>query len=458
MPSAPGHPRVLASFAGGALALPLAALGSDLALVAYFALAEALAVFSTLAIVALERYNRGRILEWVEPRHRREWALKHLERVGVYDLSVRLLRFLANSLLVIGIAWQALRDDLGRGDAIDRVPWGILAGAVAVAFAVTFLVNDVFVRLLGRRRPNRFLVRFFPVLRALQVLTAPVRIPTALLAWIVFRVRLETPGPGPREETRQVIAEGEREGAFTAAEADQLEAVLDLRNRFVGEILTVRGEAQMLRADAPVAEAVALAHRTGHSRFPVYGRDKDEVIGYVNVRDLLAYWGRPDGGARARDVTRPPFFVPDTKPVGELLQEMRKRRIHLAIVTDEYGGTGGLVTIEDILEAIVGPIADEYDKETLQGAVQQARAGLLVVDGRTPIEDVNRALSVTLPIEEHFETVGGLVLHRLGKVPRTGERLTLDNVALTVTEADERVVKRLQVQLMPEASASSPGS
>jgi magnesium and cobalt transporter len=304
------------------------------------------------------------------------------------------------------------------------------------------------VRLLARHRPNRFLVGSFPALAVLRRLTTPLRLPAKLVAWLLFRVRLEEGGPGAREEIRIAVEEGERDGSFTHAEAGTLSAVLDLPEKPVGDVLTSRGEMTMLRADAPLKEAVQLAQRTGYSRFPVYGRDRDEVLGYVTVRDLLAHWGRDGESVRVRDILRRPFFVPESKNVRDLLEEMRQRRAHLAVVLNEFGGTAGLVTIEDLLEAIVGDIGDEYDAPVLEAPPEGPRAGVLDVDGRTPIEEVNRALRVELPVEEDFETVGGLVLHRLGKVPRAGDQLTFENVALTVTEADERTVRRLKVQLL----------
>ncbi|MHC5012011.1 MAG: transporter associated domain-containing protein, partial [Planctomycetota bacterium] len=131
----------------------------------------------------------------------------------------------------------------------------------------------------------------------------------------------------------------------------------------------------------------------------------------------------------------------------DLLTELRSRKVHLAIVLNEYGGTAGLVTIEDVLEEIVGEIEDEYDEA--EPPREKPQNGTMVVDGRMAIEEVNEALSISLPVPEDFETVGGLVFHRMGKVPRAGEHLTVDNVRLTVTDADERTVKRLRVEVVP---------
>jgi magnesium and cobalt transporter len=438
------------------LALPLASapglstLGGDLAWIGLFVLAEALAAFSTAALLALERHSRARVLDIAGQRGRRPWAEAHLARLGTYDLTVRLTRFLGNAALVVGAAYLVLEARLSGGAPGGAFPWGPLLGTFGIAFGATFLLNEVIVRLLAARRPSRFLVGAFPALAVLRRVTSPLRVPLKFLAWLVFRARLESAGPGARDEVRQAVEEGSRTGAFGQEEAARIVAILDLPERTVGEVLTSRGEVEMIRSDAMLREAVALAHRTGHSRFPVYGRDRDDVIGFVSVRDLLGWSGR-DGEAsvRVRDVMRKPFFVPDSKPVSQLLEDMRARRIHLAVVLNAYGGTAGIVTIEDLLEAIVGDIADEHDEPPLAGPATED--SVLSVEGRTPVAEVNRALAVSLPLEEEYETVGGLVLHRLGKVPHAGERLTLDDVTLTVTEADERTVRRVEVRVAERA-------
>ena len=153
---------------------------------------------------------------------------------------------------------------------------------------------------------------------------------------------------------------------------------------------------------------------------------------------------------------RKPLFVPENKPISDLLREMRARKVHLAIVLDEFNGTTGLITIEDLLEEIVGEIEDEYDEPEQNGRTPEMLAdGMLRVDGRTSIGEVNEQLSIALPIEEDFETMSGLVFHQLGKVPAAGEHVAIDGVVLTVLEADERTVTSLQVEVLapgPEAA------
>jgi CBS domain containing-hemolysin-like protein len=425
--------------------LALAPLLSDLSVVLYFVVAEALAVFSTACLVALEWHSRARLVDLAEARGRKDRVVRALQRTGAYDLTARLVRFLGNAMLVIGIA--VLVTPLNAPDGTDVFPWASLAVALGAAFALTFLINDVVVRLAARRKPSRFLLHALPALEALRIATLPVRLPLTLLARVVFRVSLETDVSSAREEVRETLEEAEREGSFTAVEADMIESILDLERLTAGDVMTPRGEMSMLQADVALRAAIDFVNEDGHSRVPIYGRDRDEVIGVLYARELLMWWSDPSiEKKRVRDVMRPPFFVPESKPIRDLLAEMRTRKVHLAVVLNEFGGTAGLVTFEDVLEQIVGEIEDEYDEE--EPLVSVAGAGVVLVDGRTPIEDLNRALSVRLPVEEDYDTVAGLVVHRLGKVPPAGERLELDNVALTVTDADERTVKRLRVQVL----------
>jgi magnesium and cobalt transporter len=448
-----------------ALALSPADLGGlavwwlDLGYAAVFFFAETVAVFSTWALTAIENHSRARILDLAAQQGRREWAAQQLQRLPTYDLTVRLSRFAGNAVLVVGAAWLLLRVHGARGvETTDdpAVPWGPLAAVLGIAFGLTFLLNDVLVRLLARRRPNRFLVAAFPWLAGLRRLTTPLRIPTKFLAWIFFRVSLEGSGPGAREEVRLAVEEGRRSGGFTPAEAEMLEAIVDFDRMTVGDVLTARGEMVMLQADAPAAEAAATAHRTGHSRFPVYGKDREDVLGVLTVHDLLGHFARRDGAPpKVRELMRKPFFVPDGKPVRDLLEEMRARHARMAVVLDALGSVRGLVTVEDLLSLIVGGL-DGQAAASASAAAPSLRPGTYDFDGRTAVEEVNASLGTSLPVGEEFETIGGLVLHRLGRVPVAGEALSLDAASLTVTEADERTIRKVRVQVAAPAVPATP--
>jgi CBS domain containing-hemolysin-like protein len=288
-----------------------------------------------------------------------------------------------------------------------------------------------------------------PVLEVLRAVTAPLRIPLVVAVRVLLRVSIEETAPGAREEVRETVVEGQREGALSSTEADMIKSIMDLSSRRVADVLVPRAKVSMVRADARVVDAIAFVRDDGHSRIPVYGKDRDDVLGMLYARDLLAHAGR-DTAERltVKDLMRPAYFSPETKRLSELLGEMRSRKNHLAVVVNEIRATAGVVSIEDVLEEIVGDIQDESDVDEKRGAgPEDLKKGGVDLDARTSVEDANRALALTLPVEGDYDTVGGLLLHRLGKVPKAGERLALSGVTLTVTEADERRVKRVKVQV-----------
>ena len=425
---------------------PLASLASDLSLAAYFVVAEALVVFCTRAAVALEDYSRSDLLARAAQDGREEKIESLLERAGAWELSVRLVRFIASTMLIVGIAFLALSDHLasGGGDS-PRFPWGGVAVAVAFTFLVSFVLNDVLLKLAARRHPTRFLYRAIPWLAGLRVATVPLRLPLVGLAHVLFRARLVEPEQSAREEVLESVEEGEREGSLSPSEADMIESIMDLDQATAEDICTPRGEIAMIQEDARLEQAVEFMIEHGHRRVPVYGKDRDDVVGVIYAFDLMQEVLRGSLGREVRAVMRSPFFVPEGKPLNDLLAEMRGRRVSLAVVLNEFGGTSGVVTMEDVLEEIVGDIEDEHDPVAPPPVV--VRDGALYVDGKTSIEEVNEALSIELPVHEDFETVSGLVFHRLGQVPRVGDRLTVHGVNLTVTEADERTVQQLRVRV-----------
>ncbi len=436
----------------------VADLAQDLGLLGVLLLAEALALFSAWAEKAFDAHSRAGIAEAARDRGSPERAERLLTAMPSFLLSVRILRFLGKAALVIGLASWVLGDQLRTGacDAagLVPVPWAGLVAVLGLAFVLNFVVNDVLVGVLARRAPDRFLVGALPVLEALRVVAAPLRLPLALVVKGVFRVSLDASGPGAREEVRESVSEGEREGALSPIEAEMIESIIDLPKTNAGEVLIPRSQVSMLQADTRLVDAIAFVTEDGHTRLPIYGRDRDDVLGWMHVRDLLAHAGRESAQRlTVRELMRPPYFVPTSKPLHDLLDEMRVRKIHLAVVLNEIGATAGVVSLEDLLEQIVGDIHDEHDVEERRGPrSEDVHRGDVQVDARMRVEDANRLLKLLLPIDgEAYDTLAGLLLHRLGKVAQPGERLTLEGVTLTVTEADERRVKRVRVQAIRAA-------
>jgi CBS domain containing-hemolysin-like protein len=222
-------------------------------------------------------------------------------------------------------------------------------------------------------------------------------------------------------------------------------------------VLIPRAQVSMLQADTKLSDAIAFVREDGHTRLPVYGRDRDDVLGWVHARDLLAHAGKDSAHTTTvREIQRVPFFVPVNKPLNELLDEMRKRKVHLAIVLNEIGATAGVVSLEDLLEEIVGDIHDEHDVEERRlPRPEDVLKGDVPLDARLRVEDANRLLKLDLPLEpDAYDTLAGLLLHRLGRIPKAGESLALEGATLSVLEADERRVRR--VRLLVDRKAARP--
>jgi putative hemolysin len=220
--------------------------------------------------------------------------------------------------------------------------------------------------------------------------------------------------------------------------------VLELRERTADEIMTPRTDLIAVDVNADLPAVLGAIKEAGHSRLPVYENNIDNIVGLVYAKDLLAEIG---GGAtpfRLRDRLREAYFVPETKPLRALLHEFQNQKLHIAVVLDEYGGTAGIVTLEDILEELVGEIADEYE-ETPQESIRKIDENTIEVDARTYVEDLNDEYTLNLPEDEDYDTVGGFVFSRLGYVPKTGEDFEYENLKFTIASAEPRRVKRVRI-------------
>jgi CBS domain containing-hemolysin-like protein len=261
--------------------------------------------------------------------------------------------------------------------------------------------------------------------------------------WEVFGRYLAGRKKITEEQIQEVISAGEEEGLINRQENAMIQSIFHLRDTVVREIMVPRTDMGAIECTDSIQDVLAKIIACGHSRLPVYEGTVDNIIGLVYAKDLLKYWGMDLSAFDLKKVVRAPYFIPETKNLEELLQEFKRKRVHMAIVIDEYGGTSGLVTIEDLLEQIVGDIQDEYDLEEEWLLVQPD--GSVVVDARLPIEELEQHFAVAIE-RELFDTVGGLLFHLTGRIPRTGEEIMAGDIQLTVLDADERKISRVRIQ------------
>jgi magnesium and cobalt transporter len=250
------------------------------------------------------------------------------------------------------------------------------------------------------------------------------------------------------KELQEIIIESEEDGLINEEEGEMLHSIFEFGDTIVREIMVPRTDMVCCSSSAPFAEILEAIIASGHSRIPVFEGTTDRIVGIVYAKDLLRFWGRPEEDINLLRVMRTPYFVPETKNVEALLQEFRSQRVHMAIAIDEYGGTSGLITIEDLIEEIVGDIQDEYDLE--EDWLGEEVDGSLLVDARLNIEDLEEHFNIVIP-REKFDTVGGYLFHLLGHVPKAGEEARDANLQLTVVESDERKIRKVRVRRLAPA-------
>ncbi|GHS92043.1 hypothetical protein FACS1894139_13550 [Planctomycetales bacterium] len=294
--------------------------------------------------------------------------------------------------------------------------------------------------------------------RLVIALAVPIWLMTVLFGWLTVPVfalyRLMARGAGydlqkkPEDLTSEVIAavgDGEIAGVVNNDQRKMIERVFHFEHTNVADVLTPRTEVEMLDVSLSLADAIAQAQRYRFSRIPVYEESRDNIVGIFYIRDILNYWGKETPALR--ELLHKPLFVPETKSITEMLSLMRRSQTQMAIVLDEYGGTAGLVTIEDLLEEIVGNIRDEYDSAEKNYTVKTLATGHVVAEGHVHVSDVNDALDrAEIPENQDYDTIGGFVSYVLGYIPQTGETLTYENLKIKVLSADERKVKQVEIE------------
>jgi magnesium and cobalt transporter len=263
--------------------------------------------------------------------------------------------------------------------------------------------------------------------------------------------------PFDTEQLVEMLRTAQHHNLFDLDALAMLEGVLQVDEMQVRDIMIPRSQVVFLDRDASKEMLVRTIIESGHSRFPVMGDSRDEVVGVLLAKDMLLYaCERADSPVNVREILRPAIFVPESKRLNVLLKEFRSSRNHMAIVVDEYGGVAGMVTIEDVLEQIVGEIEDEHDVEE-DYTIRRHSEVHYTIKALTPIEDFNEYFGKDFPDEE-FDTIGGLVVHHIGHLPKRGERTVIGNLLFKVLRADNRRVHMLQLTVLPRAAESSAES
>ena len=253
--------------------------------------------------------------------------------------------------------------------------------------------------------------------------------------------------PEDRQQLVALLHSAYQRNLLDSDALSMIEGVLQVSEMQVRDIMVPRSQMDVIDINETPDKFIPLVMATAHSRFPVIDRNRDDVIGILLAKDLLRYYAGEEE-FHVRDMLRPAVFVPESKRLNVLLREFRANRNHMAIVVDEYGGVAGIVTIEDVLEQIVGDIEDEYDSDETEDNIVRESGGHWRVKAKTEIADFNGALGTQYPADD-FDTVGGMVIKRFGRLPRRGETVTVEGLRFTVLRGDSRRLHSLQVQKLP---------
>jgi putative hemolysin len=410
---------------------------------------EAFFVAAEIALVSVRRSRIDQLMEEGSGSARRVRRL--LDDPGrflaVSQLGLTVIGFFASAYaavsLVNGLA--ALIETTGMDAATAETVALIIVTLILAVFTIVFA--ELIPKSLALANAERFaLVLSGPIDFFARILGPIVSLLTAITRLFsgLFGVSPNQEAEITAQELRLIVERGGEQGILEAEEEQMINAVIELGDRRVHEVMVPRIAVVALPSTATMDEAIERIVEEGHSRIPVYVETVDEVVGILYAKDLLPYL-RDAAGPRPelRTILRPPLLVPESMSIDDLLHEFQRRKVHIAIVLDEYGGTAGIVTIEDLLEEIVGEIQDEYDVE--EPMVERISNDEARFDGRAAVEELGDTFDLTLELEdeEEYDTIGGLMYHRIGGVPQPGDRVTVGPLVLTVESVDGRRVDKV---------------
>ncbi|HWE03469.1 MAG TPA: hemolysin family protein [Tepidisphaeraceae bacterium] len=403
-------------------------------------------IFSALTF-ALRDLPSVRLAEFLHRHGKSRWLAVTVDHTEDLVWVTAFWRMLFNTAIVV---FSLTLVERGIGDRVVAYALAaLLAGLITLFFSIA-IAHSV-----AQYATAEIVGAFAPTLYVLRIVMKPI---TAVMNEIDEWVRTaagapETPEPEHIEqEIMSVIEEGEKEGVVDEQERNMIESVIEFRDTTAGQIMTPRTQVVAIELDSTVDHVRETIEESGHSRIPVYTGRIDHIVGVLYARDLLRFLGQSIKKFDMKSVMRPPLYVPESKPSRELLKDFRLQKIHIAIVLDEYGGTAGLVTIEDILEQIVGDISDEHEPHE-PAMFKRVNDTTIDADAKIEIEEFNRLAGFNLPDDAGYTTLGGYLSTTLGRIPQVGTVFDQGGATFTITEAEPSVIKRVRIEQILEPAA-----
>ncbi len=422
------------------------------ALIVILVLFNAFFAASEIAIVSV-RKTRMRQLAEEQKNHRAQAVMRLAESpsrfLATIQVGVTLAGFFASAIGAIAAVATVQ-------NFLSQAPIPLIAQASApIAVTVVTLSVAFFTLLFGELVPKNIAVTYaegiaLSVAKPIEWIAVIFMPFVAILTWMTdiilvslgSKERAQIPEIS-EEEIRSIIEAGEEEGIVEPMELKMIEGVFDFGETVVREIMVPRIDIIAIPRQASIEDALNVFLQAGFTRLPVYDTSLDNVVGILHAKDLLKHFGGRIRVENVEAIMRPVLFVPETKKVNELFTELQHKRTHMAIVVDEYGGTAGLVTLEDIVEEIVGEIHDEYD--TLERQIEQVAPNEVVVSGKVTLDELNDALDLTLSGKGEYDTVAGLIYSELGRIPNPGDRVFVNGITFTVLAVQGRRIRHVRV-------------
>jgi putative hemolysin len=405
-------------------------------------------LYASMLSYALRSYSRARLAERLSEAQQRLW----LERLDRHETGWQLL---ASFVRLLGIAGLLAYTYFLYPPDVTSTHAFLAFGAPAATGLLILVVFALAVpHAIAAYAGEAVLARSLGVLWGLRLALLPVEKGLMAVDFVVRRllgkpeVSQEEENERMEQEILEAVSEGELLGAVDEDQKEMIRSVFEFHETTVGEIMTPRTDIVAIPTDATFEQARETIVGAGHSRLPVYEKSLDHIVGVLYAKDLLRLRAGEPFDVTA--IMRSAPYVPESKTLDALLQEFRTTKVQIAIVLDEYGGTAGLATIEDILEEIVGEIDDEYDQQA-PPAILRIDSDTLELDARVHVSELNEELGIALPEGQDYDTVGGFLFSAMGKIPVRGEELIRDNVHFRVLDAEPRKINRIRVRVLREA-------
>ena len=378
--------------------------------------------------------------------------------LSTIQIGVTLAGFLTSATAAQSFA-EMLANAINSTAIVNVIPIGVISGLSTVVITLimsyfSLVLGELVPKKVAMNKPEKMAFMAAPILVFVAKVTRPVVKLLALSTNGVLRLMGIDPHADEEvvteEEIRMMVDVGGEKGVIEDAQIEMINNIFEFDDIDVADIMTHRTDMICIDDDEPLSEAVKLSIENGFSRIPVYEEDPDDIVGIVYIKDFLKYVGTSLPKTKTvKDMMRPAYYVPETKRCGELFTEMTEKRVQMAVVIDEYGGTAGIVTLEDLLESIVGNIQDEYDQEDEEISI--INDTIFEVDGITDIEEVEEHIGKTFP-DGDYDTIGGYIISVLGFLPQDGEmnEVQFENVKFTVLSVEERRIDKVKIEILPQ--------